>query len=342
MRGKSKRKIDERRAIDARSQQSLIDFGERNIAMPDTQAIPADKSAFTVHAGALAAVTDAASGEKRAETPAQPFVKWVGGKRNLMNVIKPLVPAQFDNYFESFVGGGAVFYALAERITNAYLSDNNLDLVITYQVIKEDPTHLVARLKELAAGHDEDQYYAVRDETPTDEIEVAARFIYLNKTCFNGLWRVNKSGKFNVPMGDYKNPRAAIVQEENLMACHRALQKATITYRDYREVEPKPRAGDFAYFDSPYHPTADDSFTAYTKENFTERNQQELRDYAVELHRAGVYVMLSNSKTRFIEDLYGANGMEKIFTLHVVQAPRSVNCKPNARGAVEEYLITNY
>ncbi len=176
----------------------------------------------------------------------------------------------------------------------------------------------------------------MRETEPTDEVGVAARFIYLNRTCFNGLYRVNKSGKFNVPIGSYKNP--GIVNEDNLMACHKALQKATITYHIYKDIDPMPQAGDFVYLDPPYHPTTEDSFTAYTKENFTEQNQSELRDFALELHRAGVKVMLSNSKTQFIKDLYS----DRAFNLYTVQAPRAVNCKPHQRGAVDEYLITNY
>jgi len=310
-------------------QQPFIDFGDVNNIILNTLPIKnhGERSSFTIHKGALA---------EAQEPTAQPFVKWVGGKRNLMNSIKAHLPAKFNNYYEDFVGGGAVFFALLDRITQAYLSDNNLDLVITYEMIKDDPTSLIARLKELAAGHSSEQFYSVREQEHSDPAEVAARFIYLNKTCFNGLYRVNKSGKFNVPVGDYKNPN--IVNEENLLACHKALKKAIITYHDYRAIEPKPKAGDFCYFDPPYHPTADDSFTAYTKENFTEQNQSELRDYALELHRAGVYVMLSNSKTQFIEDLYS----DKPFRLHTVQAPRTVNCKPKSRGAVDEYLITNY
>lgn len=320
-------------------QQPFIDFGDAIITMLDTPPIknPTDRSSFTVHKGALADAPQEKEPEKlSSEAIAQPFVKWVGGKRSLMNSIKAHLPQEFNNYYELFVGGGAVFYALADQIETAYLSDNNLDLVITYQMIKADPTHLIARLKELAASHSEEQFYKVRDEEPADPVEVAARFIYLNKTCFNGLFRVNKSGKFNVPIGDYKNPN--IVAEENIMACHKALQKATITYHDYKLIDPRPQPGDFVYLDSPYHPTADDSFTAYTKENFTEKNQSELRDFALELNRAGVHVMLSNSKTRLVTDLYS----DAAFHLHTVQAPRTVNCKPGARGAVDEYLITNY
>lgn len=271
---------------------------------------------------------------------AQPFVKWAGGKRSLLYSLKAHLPAEFNDYHEIFVGGGALFFAINERITRAYLSDNNLDLVVTYQEIKKDPTHLIARLKKYAAGHSYEQFQRIRDEAPQEAVEMAARFIYLNKTCFNGLWRVNKSGKFNVPMGKYKNPK--IVDEENLMACHRALQKAKITCRDYREIEPRPQRGDFCYIDSPYHPTTADSFTAYTKENFTEKNQSELMSFAVELHKAGVLLMLSNSKTEYIKNLYSKKGLNKVFRLYTVRAPRMVNCKPNARGAVDEYLIKNY
>jgi DNA adenine methylase len=271
---------------------------------------------------------------------AQPFIKWAGGKRNLLSAIKPLLPAEFKNYFESFVGGGALFYAIVDRLNHAYLSDNNLDLVIAYSEIQKDPTGLIVRLKELASKHSAEQYYLVRQAEYKDPVDVAARFIYLNKTCFNGLYRVNKMGKFNVPIGDYKNPN--IVNKDNLLACHKALQKATITYHEYDKINPMPQKGDFCYFDPPYHPTTDVSFTAYTKEKFSEQDQNNLRDFALRLHKRGVKVMLSNSKTRFIKSLYQDKGMDKVFHLHLVQAPRTVNCKPNQRGAIEEYLITNY
>jgi DNA adenine methylase len=338
----TKKKTQERRAAPAEEQeQPFIDFGDAIKIMLETPPVknPVDKSSFKVVKGAAPEVQEPLI-ETAQEPVAAPFVKWAGGKRHLMNAIKPLVPAEFNDYHEIFVGGGALFFALIDRIERAFLSDNNVDLVVTYQEIKKDPTHLIARLKELAAGHSAEQYQRIRDEAPQDPIEMAARFIYLNKTCFNGLWRVNKSGKFNVPMGHYKNPK--ILDEENLMACNRALQKAMITCHDYKDVDPRPKEGDFCYIDSPYQPTADDSFTAYTKENFTEKNQSELRDFAVELHKAGVLLMLSNSKTKHIKTLYSEKGLDKVFHFHTVQAPRTVNCKPNARGAVDEYLITNY
>src|SRR5437763_15273686 len=127
-------------------------------------------------------------------TGAQPFVKWAGGKRNLLNAIRPLLPSDFRNYYEAFVGGGALFFVIANRGNHAYLSDNNLELVITYQVIKADPTHLIKRLKEYAATHSSDQYYSVREMEHTDTVELAARVLYLNKTFFNGLYPVNQSG----------------------------------------------------------------------------------------------------------------------------------------------------
>lgn len=335
---KGKRNVRERQGSTAERQQPFIEFGDALRIMLDAPPVknPVDKASFIVHKGALADGQEPLINTAQ-ELIAQPFVKWAGGKRSLMNSIKRHLPEEFNNYYEIFVGGGAVFFALIDRITCAYLSDNNLHLVVTYREIQKDPTRLIARLKELTATHSPEQYEAMRAAEPTDGVEMAARFIYLNKTCFNGLWRVNKAGKFNVPMGDYKNPN--IVNEENLLACHRALRKATITYHDYRQIKPRPQAGDFVYCDSPYHPTTDDSFTAYTKENFTEQNQVELRDFTLELHRAGVKVMLSNSKTKLVESLYGD---KKVFHLYIVQAPRTVNCKPTARGAVDEYLITNY
>lgn len=339
---KVKRKPVERQSDSAATpQQPFIDFGDSDQFMSNAPAAKnsVDRTSFTVHKGTLADSQEPLISIAK-EPSAQPFVKWAGGKRNLMQSIKMHLPVEFKNYYEIFLGGGAVFFALGERITRAYLSDNNLDLVVTYEEIKKDPTRLVARLKELSAGHSPQQYELMRAAEPKDAVEMAARFIYLNKTCFNGLWRVNKAGKFNVPMGNYKNPN--IVNEGNLLACNKALQKATITCHDYKRIKPKPKAGDFVYCDSPYHPTTDDSFTAYTKENFTEKNQSELRDFAVEIHKAGAKIMLSNSKTKLIKSLYSDNGMNKIFRLHTVQAPRTVNCKPAARGSVDEYLITNY
>lgn len=266
----------------------------------------------------------------------QPFVKWVGGKRALMGELRARVPSTFGAYFEPFVGGGALYFEFASQIAQATLVDSNLELALTYQVIRKEPRDLIARLRREAARHSEDHYYRVRERAPRDPIGTAVRFLYLNKTCFNGLYRVNKSGKFNAPLGRYANP--AIVCEDNILACSAALQNAKVLHGDFEAIRPLVQRGDFVYFDPPYHPTSDDSFTAYTANNFTEKDQVRLRDFAVELGRLGVRVMLSNSRTRLIEDLY----RRATFTKHVVSAPRFVNCKPGKRGRVEELLITNY
>lgn len=265
---------------------------------------------------------------------AQPFVKWIGGKRSLLDEILPRLPTHFQNYYEPFVGGGALFFATYPKIDHAVLTDTNLELALAYRAVQKEPEELTKLLKYHAARHSKAYYYEMRDYSPTDPVRLAARFLYLNKTCFNGLYRVNKSGKFNAPMGDQKNPN--IAQQENILACSGALQRTDIFYGDFSKIE--PQHGDFVYFDPPYHPTSETSFTSYTKENFTEKDQVRLRDFILDLHKRGVFVMLSNSKTKFIKDLYSAD----YFHRHTVHAPRMVNCKPDARGNVEEFLITNY
>jgi DNA adenine methylase len=267
---------------------------------------------------------------------ATPFVKWVGGKRSIMPELVARLPKNFNNYFEPFVGGGALFFEIAsshQNQHNYFLSDINLDLVLTYQVIKKNAESLIEILKKHSAKHSEDYYYKVRSQhNRNNPAEIAARFLYLNKTCYNGLWRVNKKGEFNVPIGRYKNPN--IMQESNLWACHDLLQNTKIEFREFDTLVPKK--GDLVYFDPPYHPTGDASFTTYTKLDFTEIDQVRLRDYCNYLDKKGVHFMLSNSDAKFIKDLY------KGFNVQLVSAPRFVNCKPNQRNSVNEVLITNY
>ncbi|MCK8518293.1 DNA adenine methylase [Methanoculleus sp. 7T] len=273
--------------------------------------------------------------DKDGSTIPRPFVKWAGGKRCLLNDLIANLPETFEEYYEPFVGGGALFFALHNRIKKAYLSDINLDLMLVYSAIKKDPYQLLEALKIHANSHSKDYYYSIRSEHELkDPIDIAARFLYLNRTCYNGLYRVNKAGQFNVPIGDYKNPN--IVQEANILACHEALKKAEIKYNEFDHIYPKKN--DFVYFDPPYHPTDDASFTSYTKQNFTETDQVRLKDFALNLHKKGVKVMLSNSNTKFIRDIY----KNKAFTLLIVNAPRYVNCKSEGRSAVEEVLIRSY
>lgn len=264
-----------------------------------------------------------------------PFVKWAGGKRSIISELKDRLPVKFNNYYEPFVGGGALFFEIYSTLKKAYLSDVNFYLIMAYTVIKKDPKALIELLKKHAKNNSDDYYYKVRAwHELQDPIEISARFIYLNKTCYNGLYRVNKKGEFNVPVGKYPNPN--IISEENIMTCHKAFKNVQIEYKDFSEI--KADKNDFVYFDPPYHPTNETSFTAYSKLDFTEKDQIKLAEFAIALHHKEVKVMLSNSNTKFIKDLYKSS----IFKTKVVNAPRLVNCKGNGRNAVEELLITNY
>jgi DNA adenine methylase len=264
-----------------------------------------------------------------------PFVKWVGGKRSIIDELVKRLPKKFGMYYEPFVGGGALFFEIAESLTKAVLSDTNLDLVLAYNVIKKDLPQLVALLKKHERNHNEDYYYKIRDRhNLQDPIEIAARLIYLNKTCYNGLWRVNRKGEFNVPIGSYVSP--TIVQEKNLGACNKALQSVTILYQEFDHI--KPEKEDFVYFDPPYHPTENGSFTKYSKSDFIGKDQQALAEFIKGLHKQGVKIMLSNSDTKFIHELYKGS----MFKTEIIHAPRLVNCKPKGRSDVQEVLITNY
>jgi len=275
-----------------------------------------------------------------AQPLAKPFVKWVGGKRSLLPELLSRVPERFNHYHEPFLGGGALFFALKNQgiIKNsgggvAHLNDINFDLIIAYQVIKLDPEPLIARLHEHAANHSKDYYYELRSQQQLDDrVEIAARLIYLNKTCFNGLWRVNSKGEFNVPMGSYKNP--SICQPEVLRACHAALCGVDVRLRDFRNLEASK--GDFVYFDPPYHPLDKTSFTRYTQSDFHIDDQLALRDLCFQLHERGVKFMLSNSDS--CSTLYS----DSVFKVEVVRAPRFVNRNADGRGAVNELLVRNY
>ncbi len=266
---------------------------------------------------------------------ASPFVKWAGGKRSIINELVNRLPEIFENYYEPCMGGAALFFKIQSRINQAYLSDINLDLAITFAVVKISPEALINKLEQHSLKDSSEYYYKIRAQYELqDPVDIAARFIYLNKTCFNGLYRVNKKGEFNVPRGSSINPN--IIQRENILASSQVLQKATIKYHEFDAIKPLPN--DFVYFDPPYHPADSTSFTKYTKMDFSEKDQQRLSNFATQLNKTGVKVMLSNSDTPFIRNLYSAN----IWHIDTIQAPRMVNCKANGRGAVNELLITNY
>ena len=273
----------------------------------------------------------------------KPFVKWVGGKRQLLEQFRLLnlyPPDDFDpisgKYFEPFVGGGAVFFDLLPK--KAYLSDLNKELVITYNVIKNNVEELIINLKRHKT--DKEYFLRIRSQDPLklDDIRVASRFIFLNRTCFNGMYRVNKAGLFNVPFGRYTNP--CICDAENLRKVSKALRGVEIKNRDYKEVFKKTEKGDFVYFDPPYYPLSRTaSFTSYTTNEFLEKEQIELRNTFVELHQRGCFVMLSNSDTPFINKIYkGIKGVK----ISKIKAGRAINSDASKRGKITEVLITNY
>lgn len=273
----------------------------------------------------------------------KPFVKWVGGKRQLLRQFRDLglyPPDGFDpitnTYFEPFVGGGAVFFDLLPK--KAELSDLNYELVVTYNIIKSNVEGLIKLLKKHV--YEKEYYLQMRAINPKElsNMEIASRFIYLNRTGFNGMYRINSRGEFNVPFGRYTNP--IICDEENLRRASKALQKVTIKQQDYKNVLKKAKKGDFVYFDPPYYPVSKTaSFTSYTVETFLEKEQTELRDSFVELHKRGCFVMLSNSDTSFINEIYSEIPGVK---LSKVEAGRSINSKGSKRGKISEVLITNY
>lgn len=268
----------------------------------------------------------------------KPFVKWAGGKGQLLNDISKNIPEEFNDYYEPFVGGGAVFFFLYSKglIKKAYLSDLNEELINAYTVIKYKVFDLIEELKRSDFYvNKKEQYYKIRSWEPKDPVQRAARFIYLNKTAYNGLYRVNAQGKFNVPFGRYKNPK--ILDARNLIAVHNALQVADIFVADFQEAVRNAKKMDFIYFDPPYQPISNTaSFTQYTKGAFKKEDQIRLARVFKELDSRGCFVLLSNSDNYFIKALYNNY---KIITVH---ARRAINSKPEGRKGVTELLIKNY
>lgn len=277
----------------------------------------------------------------KSDATCKPFLKWSGGKAKVIRHIEPLLPEAWGVYYEPFLGGGALFFHLASRQSmagRAVLSDINERLVRTYRAVRDDVEEVIEALQRHKKFHTPEYYYTTRGDGTIDEqsdVAVAAWFIYLNKTCFNGLHRVNKKGEFNVPLGRYTNPM--ICDAENLRACSQALQGVDILRRSFHEVIAGPSAGDFTYFDPPYVPlTKTANFTAYSAEGFGYDEQARLVLLAWRLANRGVHVLLSNSDTPLTRDLYRADH----FTCHSIRIGRSVSCKGDSREAVGELLIT--
>lgn len=269
-----------------------------------------------------------------------PVVKWVGGKRQLLPEIRPLIPHEFTQYAELFVGGGALLFDLKPE--KAIINDLNKDLIETYEVIRDSLDELLAELKKFK--NTSECYYRVREQdrdlkvfSKLTKVQRAARLLFLNKTCFNGLYRVNQAGEFNTPFGAYKNPN--FVNEDNLRAVSAYFSEADITLMsvDYAEAATQLPAGAFVYLDPPYDPVAPTSnFTGYQSNGFNRDNQRELKELCDRLNAKGIKFLLSNSATPFIQELYSD------YTITIVEARRSVNADARKRGAVEEVLVRNY
>lgn len=279
---------------------------------------------------------------------AKPFIKWVGGKRQLLSELDSRIPQKLDVYFEPFLGGGALFFHLAERIAQAYLSDSNEELITAYQAIRSNPNLLIRELS--THKNTEEHFQQIRDADRNADykwnwspIQKAARFIYLNKTCFNGLYRVNSKGEFNVPYGKYPNPK--IVDAENIYACHQVLSRPAVFINSksyetvHAEIQGLVNLGRtvFVYLDPPYIPlSVTSSFTQYSKDGFTMKDQKELKAFCDSLTSMGVMWMQSNSSAPIVFDMY------KEYNVEVVSANRSISSAPSSRKVVSETIIRNY
>jgi DNA adenine methylase len=269
-----------------------------------------------------------------------PVVKWAGGKRQLLPDISKHIPNEFSTYYEPFLGGGAVLFFL--QPSRAVVNDINEELINMYLVIKDNVEELIDSLKN--HKNDEEYYYSIREldrdrenYNKLDNVEKASRIIFLNKTCYNGLFRVNSQGHFNVPYGRYKNPD--ITNDVTLRAVSNYLNRAKITFKctDFERAVNNIRKGAFVYFDPPYDPVSDtSSFTGYDVNGFDKKEQERLKELCDKLDERGVKFLLSNSATDFILDLY------KDYNITTVKARRPINSKGNKRGEVDEVLVKNY
>lgn len=268
------------------------------------------------------------------------FIKWAGGKTQLLTQFSELYPQKFNRYFEIFLGSGAVFFNVKQKFnpSQSFLFDANEELINTFIAVRDNVGELIPLLKEHRDKDNNKEYFneqRQRFNNMKSGLEKAAIFIYLNKTCFNGLYRVNSEGKFNVPFGKYKKP--AILQEARLRMASKLLQNTEISISDFTEAVKKAKENDFVYMDPPYFPlTKTASFTSYQKDAFLEKEQRRLAKEFQQLDKKGCLLMLSNSDTTLIRELYEG------YNLHTVKARRAINCVGTKRGLINEIVITNY
>lgn len=270
----------------------------------------------------------------------KPFLQWVGGKRGLITQYEGLFPKKYNKYYEPFLGGGAIFFHLHH--SKSILNDSNPELITTYEAVRDNPIGVIELLTLLKERHSKELYNTIRNlDRDTNRfskfknIEIAARMIYLNQTCFNGVYRVNKKGQFNVPIGSSLN--RLICDTPTLMNASNALKHTELHCADFESVLSKANKGDFVYFDPPYFPISKYSdFTRYTKEKFFTRDQERLKEMFDKLNKKGCKVMLSNSDCEFIKNLY------RDYNIHIVYSGRTLNSDKEKRGKVSEVVITNY
>jgi DNA adenine methylase len=271
-----------------------------------------------------------------------PFLKWAGGKTQLLGEFKTLYPRPdgIKRYFEPFLGGGSVFFHVSASLepAKAFLSDGNAELINAYKAIRSDVELVIEALGRHKQAHSKKHFYSTRKKQPSElptSAERAARLIYLNKTCFNGLYRVNSQGLFNVPFGKYDHP--TIFDPEALRRASKALRNASLRTAHFRRIQDKAQSGDFVYFDPPYHPVSQTAyFTSYTDKPFGKTEQEELAAIFRNLSDKGCKVMLSNSDTDFVHALYSGFIIKKVF------ARRNINMRGGGRGLISEVVVLNY
>jgi len=274
----------------------------------------------------------------------KPFVKWVGGKRQLMQELENNFPKQFGTYHEPFLGGGAVMFNLLtkEPRLSCNVSDFNSDLILAYVTIRDKLGKLIESLENHSKNYHKDPfeyYYQVRQQEPKQQIEKVSRLLFLNKTCFNGLYRVNKKGKFNVPLGRYTNPN--IVNKENLTTVSKILKskKIKISCRDFEAVLDDAKKDDLVYFDPPYQPVSNTAnFTSYTHRDFTEDDLERLAGLGDQLNSKGCHVLLSNSNSKIVKDVFS----KKYWKISSIDANRAINSNAQKRTGHKEIIIKNY
>jgi modification methylase llaDCHIA len=278
---------------------------------------------------------------QRSRSTLQPFTKWTGGKRQLLPIIKSLMPDNYNNYFEPFVGGGALFFDLSPN--KAVINDFNNELINCYQQIKKYPQKLIELLAKHQENNSKEYYLKLRSADRDNRIdkmtnvERAARIMYMLRVDFNGLYRVNSKNQFNVPYGRYKNPK--IVDSDLILSISQYLNSNNIKILtgDFEKAIQDVAVGDFVYFDPPYIPLSETSaFTSYTHEDFTYEDQVRLRDCFKKLDEKGAFLMLSNSSSPLVEELY------KDFNIHKVEVTRTNGAKTSSRGRISEIIVTNY